>query len=209
ALERHRVRLPSEQPERLPGARGQRRPLPCGHRTRRSGRAQLARPGRLSPRHADRSLVRLQLEPDPDVDARTVCRAAPPFARRHTALHGRRTRGAAARTASGRADAEALVMEFPDVDQLLEQASRAAGGLTDFGVGHEQGLALLVDEIRRRIPISERNIQQLTGVLIAVLVSRLYSQRGWKERPECLMQPIDAPLVVVGIPRSGTTALHK
>ncbi|HLS81443.1 MAG TPA: sulfotransferase [Steroidobacter sp.] len=100
-------------------------------------------------------------------------------------------------------------MEFPDVDQLLEQASRAAGGLTDFGVGHEQGLALLVDEIRRRIPISERNIQQLTGVLIAVLVSRLYSQRGWKERPECLMQPIDAPLVVVGIPRSGTTALHK
>jgi hypothetical protein len=100
-------------------------------------------------------------------------------------------------------------MEFPGIDQLLEQASRASGGLTDFGTGHERGLALLVDEIRRRVRVSELNIQQLTGILVAVLVSRLYSQRGWQERPECLTQPIRSPLVVVGIPRSGTTALHK
>src|SRR5574337_579210 len=100
-------------------------------------------------------------------------------------------------------------MEFPGVDQLLEQASRASGGLTDFGTGHELGLTLLVDEIRRSVRVSEHNIQQLTGILGAILVSRLYSQRGWEERPECLAQPIHAPLVVVGIPRSGTTALHK
>lgn len=100
-------------------------------------------------------------------------------------------------------------MEFPGVDQLLEQASQASGGLTDFGTGHEPGLALLVEEIRRRVPVNAHNIQQLTGILVAVLVSRLYSQRGWKARPDCLAQPIHSPLVVVGIPRSGTTALHK
>lgn len=100
-------------------------------------------------------------------------------------------------------------MNFPGIEQLLEQASQAAGRLTDFGTDHEPGLALLVEEIRRSVPVSERNIQQLTGILTGVLVSRLYSERGWRERPECLGQPIRAPLVVVGIPRSGTTALHK
>ena len=99
--------------------------------------------------------------------------------------------------------------EFPAVEQLLEQASQAAGGLTDFGTGHEQGLARVVEEIRLGVPVSEHNVQQLTGILLGVLVSRLHSQRGWKAHPECLAQPIRAPLVVVGIPRSGTTALHK
>ncbi|MFO1511279.1 MAG: hypothetical protein U1F31_16120 [Steroidobacteraceae bacterium] len=42
-------------------------------------------------------------------------------------------------------------MEFPGVDQLHEQASQASGGLTDFGTGHEQGLARLVEEICRRV----------------------------------------------------------
>ncbi len=100
-------------------------------------------------------------------------------------------------------------MEFPSVERLLDQASQAAGGLTDFGAGHEAGLALVVEEIRRGVPVSGHNIQQLTGIVVGVLVSRLYSQRGWKEHPECLAHPIRAPLVVVGIPRSGTTALHK
>lgn len=100
-------------------------------------------------------------------------------------------------------------MNFPGVDELLRQASQAAGGLTDFGTGHETGLALLVEEIQRTVPVSEHNLRQLSGILVAVLVSRLYSERGWKERPACLAEPIRAPLVVVGIPRSGTTALHK
>ena len=100
-------------------------------------------------------------------------------------------------------------MEFPSVERLLDQASQAAGGLTDFGAGHEAGLALVVEEIRRGVPVSGHNIQQLTGIVVGVLVSRLYSQHGWKEHPECLAHPIRAPLVVVGIPRSGTTALHK
>lgn len=100
-------------------------------------------------------------------------------------------------------------MEFPGIEQLREQASQAAGGLTDYGAGYEEGLALIVDEIRRRVPVSAHNLQQLTGILVGVLVSRLHSEAGWKRRPGCLSQPIRAPLVVVGIPRSGTTALHK
>ncbi|MBK7250411.1 MAG: sulfotransferase [Gammaproteobacteria bacterium] len=100
-------------------------------------------------------------------------------------------------------------MDFPGADQLREQASKAAGGLTDFGTGYEQGLSRVLEEIPRRVPVSEHNIQQLTGILVGILVGRLYSEAGWKRRPDCLSQPIRAPLVVTGIPRSGTTALHK
>ncbi|MBV6423479.1 MAG: hypothetical protein NAOJABEB_01272 [Steroidobacteraceae bacterium] len=100
-------------------------------------------------------------------------------------------------------------MQFPDIAQLLELASQGAGGLDDFGTGFEEPLGRIIEEIRRSVPVGEHNIQQLTGILVGILVSRLYSEAGWKRRPDCLAQPIRAPLVVVGIPRSGTTALHK
>ncbi len=99
-------------------------------------------------------------------------------------------------------------MRFPGVEQLLEQAA-AACGLHDFGTGFETGLAALVDAIRADIPVSAGNVRQLSGPILSLLVSRAHSERGWKQRPDCLGQPVRAPLVVTGIPRTGTTALHK
>lgn len=99
-------------------------------------------------------------------------------------------------------------IRFPGIDQLLEQAS-AATGFSDFGVGYQPGLNALVESIREDVPVSTDNIQQLSGPVLGLLVSRLYSQQGWKARPDCLRQTIQAPLVVTGIPRTGTTTLHK
>ncbi|MCB1676237.1 MAG: sulfotransferase [Halioglobus sp.] len=97
---------------------------------------------------------------------------------------------------------------FPGVEQLLEQAG-AACGLTDFGTGFEEPLAVLVEAIRTDVPVSADNIPLLAGPILKLLVSRAYSQRGWKARPDCLQHRLRAPLVVTGIPRTGTTALHK
>jgi hypothetical protein len=41
------------------------------------------------------------------------------------------------------------------------------------------------------------------------LVARLYAEAGWRARPDCLNHPIRRPLVITGIPRTGTTALHR
>ena len=97
---------------------------------------------------------------------------------------------------------------FPGIDQLLEQAA-AATGLSDFGSGHEAGLRVLVESIQEDVKVTAENVQRLSGPILSLLASRLYSQRGWAQRPECLRQPIAAPLIVTGIPRTGTTALHK
>jgi hypothetical protein len=40
------------------------------------------------------------------------------------------------------------------------------------------------------------------------LVGRLHSERGWADHPRCLDHPIERPLIITGIPRTGTTALH-
>jgi hypothetical protein len=40
-------------------------------------------------------------------------------------------------------------------------------------------------------------------------VARLHTQRGWQEHAAALRQRIEKPIVITGIPRTGTTALHK
>lgn len=99
-------------------------------------------------------------------------------------------------------------ISFPTVDELLAQAS-AAIGLDDFGDDFRPALGVLRDAIASDIEASTDNVPRIAGPVVALLISRLYSQAGWKRNPQCLGQPIRAPLVVTGIPRTGTTALHK
>lgn len=101
---------------------------------------------------------------------------------------------------------------YPSVDQLLAQAAaacRASGVAADFGSGFEPGLTALVEAIRADVPIDAGNVPQMSSQILSLLISRAYSEAGWKQRPDCLKTPIHAPLVVTGIPRTGTTALHK
>ena len=44
---------------------------------------------------------------------------------------------------------------------------------------------------------------------MGTLTARLHTEKGWRERPDCRTIPIRRPLVITGIPRTGTTALHK
>ena len=97
---------------------------------------------------------------------------------------------------------------FPGVDQLLAQAA-AACALSDFGTGFAEPLTVLVEAIRADVPVNADNLQLLAGPIIKLLVSRAHSQRGWQAHPECLQHTVRAPLVVTGMPRTGTTALHK
>lgn len=99
-------------------------------------------------------------------------------------------------------------IRFPDADRLLEQAA-AACGLSDFGDGYREGLDALLAAIRDDVVLTAENVPRLTGPIVALLVSRLHSEQGWKQRPDCLARSVRAPIVVTGIPRTGTTALHK
>ena len=101
-----------------------------------------------------------------------------------------------------------MTVVFPGADALLAQAA-AATGLDDFGSGYREGLEALVAAIRVDLPVSADNVARIAGPVIALLISRLHSESGWKQYPDCRAQPIRAPLVITGLPRTGTTALHQ
>jgi hypothetical protein len=99
---------------------------------------------------------------------------------------------------------------FVDMRPEFFAAASAATGLTDFGADDfSTGLDLFLHCLDDCATLSAEGRAMTIEQIKMFLVSRLHSEQGWKERPECLMRPIAAPLIITGIVRSGTTALHK
>ena len=94
-----------------------------------------------------------------------------------------------------------------DID-ALHAAAIARTGLSDFGLDdYHEGLELLLAAARAS-PRRDRIAPRLEPMAINLLVSRLASQAGWKANPQVLDDPVPAPLIITGLPRSGTTILH-
>lgn len=105
-------------------------------------------------------------------------------------------------------DAGAAMVSL-DEASLLESAA-ANTGLDDFGGDwFREPLHILLTALE-----NEANLT-LTGRVLAraeiqrILQNRLRLEDTWKRHPEILQQPIDAPIVVTGLGRSGTTLLHE
>ena len=102
----------------------------------------------------------------------------------------------------------------PDVSateqQLHAAATQMGGGLTDFGPqDYLPGLRALLDSMLRDMQFSEIGRQFGMGTIAGTLAARLHTEHGWKQRPDYRRVEIRRPLVITGIPRTGTTALHK
>lgn len=97
-----------------------------------------------------------------------------------------------------------------EVSAGLHRAATAACGWTDFGdPEYRVGLDRLLQAIEASAhQPAERELIR-TRSLLPVLVGRLYSERAWGQRPAVRGLPLAEPLVICGLPRSGTTALHK
>ncbi|ARR56754.1 sulfotransferase family protein [Rhizorhabdus wittichii DC-6] len=94
-----------------------------------------------------------------------------------------------------------------DADALHEEAI-ARAGRSDFGDdGYREGLGVLIDAIRAS-PRRDRIAPRFGAMAVNLLVGRLASQAGWNAHPELLDDPVPAPLIITGLPRSGTTILH-
>jgi hypothetical protein len=94
-------------------------------------------------------------------------------------------------------------------DALHESAARETG-LADFGDPAYRGaLERLLDAYDRESILSEEGAEATRRVLVRCLVGRLYRTHRLGLHPGCLAQPIERPLVIAGVPRTGSTALHK
>jgi hypothetical protein len=96
------------------------------------------------------------------------------------------------------------------VEQLHGAATQMSGGLTDFGPqNYLPGLRALLESMLRDMRFSEIGRQFGMGTVVGTLAARLHTERGWKQRPDYRKVELRRPLVITGIPRTGTTALHK
>jgi hypothetical protein len=101
-------------------------------------------------------------------------------------------------------------MNAINVERLLAQASEEAGGLTDFGPGnYREALQVLSGSLAREAGLSPQGVQLLEGKLRGQLVNRLVIQEYRRRHPEILQERVEDPLVIVGLPRTGTTLLQR
>lgn len=96
-----------------------------------------------------------------------------------------------------------------DADSLLETARRRTG-LRDLGEGpiHE-GHPRLVDSLEREAELSAMGRIMARRECVRVLENRLRLVDAWRRHPEMLETEVRAPIVVIGLPRTGTSILHE
>jgi hypothetical protein len=92
----------------------------------------------------------------------------------------------------------------------LHAAASQVTGLDDFGPDdYGDGLAELIAAYERDADLTARGEKVARAMLRGALAARLCSEAGWRAYPEHAQVRIDRPLFVTGLPRTGTTALHR
>jgi hypothetical protein len=90
---------------------------------------------------------------------------------------------------------------------LLDRA-RSITGLTDFGPGEfEDGLAVLCESLASEAGLTELGEKAVRATVRGALVARLVSRAGLAAHPD--RPAVTRPIVVTGLPRTGTTFLHR
>jgi hypothetical protein len=96
-----------------------------------------------------------------------------------------------------------------DVDALLDTA-RGNTGRDDFGPGtFREGLDVLAASAAREAQFNAVGKAAFPGMLVAALEQRLRVQDWCARHPEVADERIDAPIVVIGMFRAGTTLLSR
>jgi hypothetical protein len=102
--------------------------------------------------------------------------------------------------------------EREDVGTVADLHASAARitGLSDFGADdYRDGLAVLLDSYARDAGLTPLGRKVKRAFLRGALVARLLSEAAWQAWPSCAGVGIERPIFVTGLPRTGTTALHR
>lgn len=98
-------------------------------------------------------------------------------------------------------------MPVPTPDELLDTA-RERTGLADFGDdAFREGLDVLVTALRTEARLNAVGEVVIPELILKHLVQRLRIEDWYAQHPETADEPIVAPLIGLGLPRTGSTAL--
>jgi hypothetical protein len=95
-----------------------------------------------------------------------------------------------------------------DVEDLMTQA-RAISGIQRRDEAAGEPLAVLVDSVNSESHLHERGSGGMRSKLVRILANRLRMQRDFAAHPEIAEQVVRAPIVIVGMPRTGSTKTQK
>ncbi|MCC6850064.1 MAG: sulfotransferase [Deltaproteobacteria bacterium] len=103
-------------------------------------------------------------------------------------------------------------METPtslDERSILDEARQKAG-LADFGdESFREPLRVLLAALDTEAGLFDFGRAAQRGRTVDLLVNRLRAEDAFRRHPEILDEEIGAPIVIVGLPRTGTTFLHR
>jgi len=93
--------------------------------------------------------------------------------------------------------------------EALHDIAREETGLDDFGDEHYlEGLKVLLEQYDMDCNLSPVGVYSVRLKLIHCLKQRLIAEQYWKDDPGMLDNPIEQPLVITGLVRTGSTALQ-
>jgi len=96
-----------------------------------------------------------------------------------------------------------------DEPSILAEA-RAKARLDDFGdESFREPLRVLLAALDREANLVDFGRAAQRGRIVDLLVNRLRAEEQFRRHPEILDEAIGAPIVIVGLPRTGTTLLHR
>ena len=95
------------------------------------------------------------------------------------------------------------------VEDLQASATKLTG-LTDFG-GDDfiEPLSVLLESYERDERLTPLGYKVKRAELRGALVARLLAEAAWRQHPSLADVPVTRPIFVTGLPRTGTTALHR
>ncbi len=92
----------------------------------------------------------------------------------------------------------------------LRDVASAESGLADFGpADHVERLDVLCQAMREEGGFNDAGIMQQHTLIVGLLKNRLLIEDLVRRHPEILDQQIVAPIIICGLPRTGTTHLHN
>jgi hypothetical protein len=96
-----------------------------------------------------------------------------------------------------------------DEAELLAEA-RAATGLDDFGdSAFREGLRVLLETYEKGARFTPKGRRRYRRRVVQLLATRLRVEEAWKRHPEVRARVIRRPMILTGLPRTGTSALFN
>ena len=100
-------------------------------------------------------------------------------------------------------------MGLVEAEPILREIAVALAGADDFGdPEYEEGLGVLLSSLDEDADLSDAGRQLQAGMILTALAGRLFSEKSMATFPEFREVDLGAPIVIVGLPRTGTTALQ-